>query len=78
MNLFAWAACWLVVGFAMGVLAMVTWEQRANDRQAVRRAQRRALLGLPDRPPARSDSQGHARVSTANYVERRPDSTMQM
>lgn len=73
-----WIAVAFAIGFGLGVYAMVRSERVASERQAATRAQQRALLGLPDRPPRRPDAHGSARVSTANYVERRPDSGMQM
>lgn len=78
MNGFWWFASGLVLGVTSGIFVMVVLQQFAADAQAERRAKRRALLGLPERPPARPGAQGSARVSTANYVEGRPDSTMQM
>jgi hypothetical protein len=73
-----WIAVGLVIGFSLGIWMMVASERRSALRQADTRAQQRALLGLPDRPPARPDSQGSARVFKANIVDRRSDSGMQM
>jgi hypothetical protein len=77
MNGFGWFASGLVLGIATGIFIMIVMQQFAADAQAARRAQRRALLGLPDRPPRRPGAQGSARVHVANFVERRPDSGMQ-
>lgn len=78
MNEFWWFASGLVLGGTGGVAGMVIHAQMAADAQAERRRKQRALLGLPDRGPRRSDAIGTARVTQANYNQKDQTSGMQM
>lgn len=67
MSTFLWFLCGLALGVACGYAIAVIQQQWASDAQATRRADRRRLLGLEDRPAARPDAIGHARIKTGDY-----------
>jgi hypothetical protein len=66
---------WMLVGMQIGVvcgyLLAALMIGSAQDRRSVERQRKRALLGLPDRPPRRPGAQGAARVTTADYRPRK-------
>lgn len=60
----------VVVGSGAGYLARDLVSEARRDRRSVERQRKRAILGLPDRPPRRTDAQGSARVLRADYRTR--------
>jgi hypothetical protein len=66
MDTIWWALSTLVLGVALGYGIAVVQQQFASDNQAARRAARRRLVGLEDRPAPQPGAIGHARIRTAN------------